>query len=143
MSRVCNATKLQELDEQMCINIDRVRAECDELSRVLLPFQQVQADAMGNMCRQSIGELKEVTTQLPTAKLDATLDVMQHCVQHLNCITDALVTLHKQVLQTTRFAASVVNDTHCGMLPYLTKEEIACINEMNATIPRASTKGCP
>ena len=139
MQRTTNTERLQELDSQLCNKLKKTKADCQELSKVLLPFQEIQINAIQNMCRKSVQELQQVAQMQPDIKLDASMDVMQHCASELEKIKAALLTLQKQVLHTTRFAATAYNDTHNSMLPHMSQQEIECINDMNQFIPRAST----
>lgn len=139
------AERLQSLDTQLYQQLAQTKLDCEALNKVLLPVHEARLEALRTMGKQAVAELHEVinesTEATPTTHtLEASMDVMCHFVEQLEDLRSALAGL---VLKVERFAASSYYDTHTGMMPHLSREELACINEVNYFIPRASTEGRP
>lgn len=142
------AERLQSLDTQLYQQLARTKLDCEALNKVLLPVHEARLEALRTMGKRAVAELHEVvnesTEATPTTHtLEASMDVMCHFVEQLEDLRSALAGLADRVLKVERFAASSYYDTHTGMMPHLSQEELACINEVNYFIPRASTEGRP
>lgn len=131
--------RLLALDTKLYQQLADSQIECEQMNKILLPVQDVKLTALRNMCKKASAELQKVHE----AKLDATLDVMEHCVTQIEELRSVLATLQQQVRNTARFAASAYCDSHASLMPHLSQEELDCINGLNQFIPRASTDGCP
>lgn len=134
--------RLLALDTELYRQLADSQMECEQMNKILLPIQDVRLTALRTMCKQASAELQKVE-KTSEMKLDATLDVMEHCVTQLEELRNVFATLQQQVLNTGRFAASAYRDSHASLMPHLSQEELDCINGLNQFIPRASTDGCP
>ena len=130
--------RLQQLDAQLWKQLSESNLEAEEVRLRLLPPQQYKADALRNALRCALEEMR----QLPSScEAQACLDAMELCSSELDKLRSALATIHQNVVNLQRQVASCYYDTHCDMLPYLSQEEIACINATNQL--RISTGAVP
>ena len=130
------AIKLQEMDTKLSKDLTYAKKECNFINKVLLPLPATQINALENMGKLAIKELQTVPE---THQLDASMDVMHYFVEELEKLKFSLSAIKDRISNVERFATSSYYDTHNGMLPYMSQEELDCINAVSYFIPRAST----